>query len=252
MLDPAITSCVVFGSLFSAAWIGIRLRARLPQHHLCSETKDAVRIGMGSVATMAALVLGLLVASTKSAYDTEKSEVMQMAAKLVFLDQVLENYGPESAETRGMLKEATRAAVERIWPEARTQSGTMAPDKTWSRELPRAIQKLAPKDELQQAFKSQAVSLANDLGQMRWLLFEQMDSAISVPLLVIMVFWLALTFVSVGLFAPPNGTALAAQVLAALSVAGAVFLILELDQPFHGIVRISSHPMVSALNHLSK
>jgi hypothetical protein len=130
------------------------------------------------------------------------------------------------------------------------EAGTVAPDKSWNRTLPQAIQKLLPKDDAQRAFKSQATTLANELGQMRWLLFEQMDSAISVPLLAIMVFWLALTFMSVGLFAPANATAISAQLLGALSVAGAVFLILELDQPFDGLVKISSHPMTNALEHL--
>jgi nitric oxide reductase large subunit len=85
---------------------------------------------------------------------------------------------------------------------------------------------------------------------MRWLLFEQMESSISYPLLTIMVFWLALTFLSAGLFAPANGTVITAQATAALAVAGAIFLILELDHPFDGFVRISSEPMLNALKQL--
>jgi hypothetical protein len=224
----------------------------LPEHHLSDETKEAVRIGMGSVATMAALVLGLLVASTKSAYDTEKAEVIQMSAKAVYLDQLLANCGPAAAESRELLRHAVRSALLRMWPESQAGQGIPAPGTVWSRELPQAIQRIATSDDAQRTFKSQAASLANELGQMRWLLFEQMESSISVPLLLIMVFWLALTFISVGLFAPPNGTVITAQFLAALSVAGAIFLILELDQPFDGLVKISNHPMLNALNHLTK
>jgi hypothetical protein len=251
MLNPALTSALVLGSLFGAATLGMRLRARLPDHHLSDETKEAVRIGMGSVATMAALVLGLLVAST-SAYDTEKAEVIQMAAKVTYLDQLLANCGPPAAESREVLQRAMRSALLRIWPEAEVGQGTPAPASVWSQDLPQAIQRIAASDDAQRTFKSQAASLANELGQMRWLLFEQMESSISVPLLLIMVFWLALTFISVGLFAPPNGTVVTAQFLAALSVAGAIFLILELDQPFGGLIKISSHPMVNALKHLAK
>lgn len=252
MLNPTLTACLVLGSLFGAAALGMRLRARLPDHHLSDETKEAVRIGMGSVATMAALVLGLLVASTKGAYDTEKAEVIQMSAKVIYLDQLLANCGPPAAESRDLLQRAMRSALVRIWPESAIATGTPAPATIWSRELPQAIQRIATTDDAQRTFKSQAAALANDLAQMRWLLFEQMESSISVPLLFIMVFWLALTFISVGLFAPPNGTVITAQFLAALSVAGAIFLILELDQPFGGLVKISSRPVVNAVTHISK
>ncbi len=249
-MNTTLTTLAVFGCLFGSTAFGMLLRSRLPNHHLSAEAKETVRIGMGSVATMAALVLGLLVASTKGAYDNEKSEIIQMAGRIAYLDQSLANYGPDAAAAREVLKRATQAAIARIWPREVAGSHTTAPSKAWGEQLPQAIQKLAPVNDSQREFKSQAALLANELGQMRWVLFEQMESSISLPLLVIMVFWLGLTFVSVGLFAPTNATVVTAQLLAALAVAGAVFLILELDQPFTGIVRISSHPMVSALSNL--
>jgi hypothetical protein len=118
--------------------------------------------------------------------------------------------------------------------------------------LPRAIQRIPVNDDAQRAFRTQAAALANDVGQMRWLLYEQTQSSISLPLLLVMAFWLALTFLNVGLFAPPNATVVAAQALAALAVAGAVFLILELDQPFRGVFRISDRPMLNALSQMAK
>src|SRR5437667_12192407 len=99
-MSSTITAAIVFACLFGAGLLGMCVRAALPEHHLTADTKDAVRIGMGLVATMAALVLGLLVASTKGAYDTQKSEVSQMAAKIVFLVRLLEKYGYESAKSR--------------------------------------------------------------------------------------------------------------------------------------------------------
>jgi hypothetical protein len=232
--------------------LGLRLRAWVPGHHLSPETKDAVRVGMSSVATMAALVLGLLVATTKSAFDVQKAEVIQMASKVTYLDQVLANCGPQSAESRQLLRRAVQSAVWRIWPEAAVGQDTPAPASIWSQDLPRAIQRIPVSDDAQRAFKTQAAALANDVGQMRWLLFEQTQSSISFPLLLIMAFWLALTFLSVGLFAPPNATVIAAQALAALAVAGAIFLILELDQPFRGVFTISHRPMMDALSRMVK
>lgn len=232
--------------------LGFKLRRRLPDEHLCDKTKDAVRIGMGSVGTMAALVLGLLVASTKGTYDTEKSEIIQLAAKLMALDQALINYGPDSAECRNVLRVAALAGLVRIWPDAKVDQSALAPTRVWNSDLPLAIQRLDPKTDAQRTFKSQAAQIAADLGQMRWLLFEQAQSSISTPLLVIMVFWMAMTYVSVGLFAPANTTVVTAQLLAALAVAGALFLILELDAPFSGLIRISDEPMRNALQLLEK
>ncbi len=253
-LNPGLISLAVFAVLFGASLFGLRLRHRLPEHHLGTDTKDAVRLGMGSVATMAALVLGLLVASTKSAYDAEKDEVIQMSAKAIWLDRLLLNYGPAADECRTLVKSAAHSALMRVWPDAQAQKHhqLLDPGAVWSRDLPLAIQKLTPQTDAQRTFKDQAAATAADLGLMRWLLFEQTQSSISAPLLVIMVFWMALTYASIGLFAPPNGTAVAAQFLAALAVAGALFLILELDSPFSGLVRISSEPMLNALQEISK
>jgi hypothetical protein len=251
-MNPHLIAALVFGCVFATTLLGMRLRATLPEHHLSTDTKDAVRIGMGLVATMAALILGLLVASAKGSYDTEKSEVTQMAAKIAFLDGVLVNYGPETQPARQVLRQAVEGAIARIWAEAAIGRGPADPGSVWSEALPKAIQKLAAQDDAQRTFKAQAAALATDLGQMRWLLFEQTGTSLSTPLLVVVVAWLAIIFGSVGLFAPPNPTAIGALMLAALSVAGAIFLILELDQPFGGLIQISNQPMLNALSQLPK
>src|SRR5436305_5119948 len=119
-MNSTVAGAIVFACLFGAGLLGMRLRAALPEHHLTADTRDAVRIGMGLVATMAALVLGLLVASTKGAYDTQKSEVSQMAAKIVFLDRVLANYGSETAETRDLLRGSVGSAINRMWPDKKS------------------------------------------------------------------------------------------------------------------------------------
>src|SRR5437870_13874997 len=119
-MDSAIIAAIVFACLFGAGLLGVRVRAMLPENHLNSDTKDAVKVGMGLVATMAALVLGLLVASTKGAYDAQKGEVTQMAAKIVFLDRVLANYGPETAKTRELLRGSVGSAINRMWPDKKS------------------------------------------------------------------------------------------------------------------------------------
>jgi hypothetical protein len=241
----------VFACLFGAGLLGVRVRAALPEDHLSTDTKDAVKVGMGLVATMAALVLGLLVASTKGAYDTQKSEVAQMAAKIVFLDRVLANYGSESAESRDLLRRTVGSAINRMWPGRKaSQAAQLDPSATSGEAFFNSIQQLSPQNDAQRSLKSQAVQVATDVGQMRWLLFEQTETSISVTMLIILIAWLAIIFMSAGLFAPPNATVVIALMLAAVSVAGAIFLILELDMPFDGLIQISQRPMRNALTHL--
>lgn len=251
-MNPYFVAPIVFACVFASTLLGMRLNAALPEHHLSADTKEAVRIGMGLVATVAALILGLLVASAKGSYDTEKGEVTQMAAKVAFLDRVLLNYGPETEPARTLLRQAVDGAIFRIWAEAAIGKDPADPGSAWSEALPKAIQKLAPLDDAQRIFKSQAAAVTTDLGQLRWLLYEQTDSSISMPLRIVVVSWLAIIFGSVGLFAPPNPTAVGALMLAALAVAGAIFLILELDQPYGSLIQISNQPMLNALNHLAK
>jgi hypothetical protein len=241
----------VFGSLFGSALLGMRIRAWLPGHHLSPEAKDSVRVAMATVATMAALVLGLLVASTKGTYDAERNETTQLAARIIYLDRMLAMYGPETAEARSELRQATEAMVARMWPEEK-KAVELEPSDKWSDVLPRAIYSLSPKDDVQRAIKAQAAKIVDDLGQMRWLLYEQTESSISTAMLFVVVVWLGVLFLSIGLFAPPNGTVVMALMLSAVSVSGAIYLILELDIPYGGLISISSKPMLLALNHLGR
>jgi hypothetical protein len=250
-VNDTIIGALVFACLFGAGLLGLRVRAALPEDHRSTETKDAVKVGMGLVATMAALVLGLLVASTKGSYDTQKNEVIQMAAKTVFLDRVLANYGSETAESRDILRQSVGSAIDHMWPDKKSsQAAQLDPSVSSGEAFFNSIQKLSPQNDVQRSLKSQATQIATDLGQMRWLLFEQTETSISVTMLIVLISWLAIIFMSAGLFAPPNATVVIALMLAALSISGAIFLILELDSPFDGVIQISKRPMHNALIHL--
>ncbi|MGB7748317.1 MAG: hypothetical protein WBN75_13635 [Verrucomicrobiia bacterium] len=175
-----------------------------------------------------------------------------MAGKAAFLDRVLALYGPGAAEARVELRRAVEGAITRLWPENKLQTAQLAPKPAGGEAFYDAMQQLEPQNDGQRSLKSQALAIAFDLGQMRWLLFEQAGSSISTLLLVIVVFWLAILFFSFGLFGPSNSTAIAALLVAALSVSCAIFLILELDQPFGGLIRISSEPMRNVASHLAQ
>jgi hypothetical protein len=249
-MNPSHVSLIVFACVFGAALLAMRLRAALPEHHLTGDTKDTVKLTMALVATMTALVLGLLVSSAKAAFDTQRTAVIQMAGKAAYLDRVLAHYGPEATEARATLRQALEGALAQIWPASPGQDAQLAPNLARSDALYDAIQKLAPQNDASRAAKTQALAIGADLSQMRWLLFEQASTSIATPLVVIVVCWLAILFFSFGLFGPSNSTAVAALLVGALSVSGAIFLILELDRPFGGLISISSQPVLNALSQL--
>src|SRR5215470_3938357 len=117
---------IVFACVFGGALLGMLLRGLLPDRHLSADSKDVVRLGMGLLATMAALVLGLLIASAKGSYDTQRGEVTQMAANVVLLDRVLAHYGPESKDARDLLRRYVAQVLEQMWPT--TGAGSTALD----------------------------------------------------------------------------------------------------------------------------
>jgi hypothetical protein len=207
---------------------------------------------MGMVVTMTALVLGLLVASAKNFYDTQSNELTQMSASVILLDRVLAHYGPETKEARDLLRGAVAKTLDLIWHQGNQQDSQMAPTAAGGEILYDKIQALSPKNDTQHALQAQASSMAIDLGKLRWLMFEQGSTSVSIPLLAVLISWLVIVFASFGLFAPPNLTVIATLFLCALSVSGAIFLILEMYSPFQGLMQISSAPLRNALAHLGQ
>jgi len=240
----------VFGCLVGSVLVGITIRGLLPQAHLSTETKDAVKVAMGLVATMSALVLGLLVSSAKSSYDIQRTEVIQMAAKISFLDRVLTAFGPEAAGVRAQLRRMVEESIQQMWPAAMRQPIDRNANIQEGNLLYGALQHLSPQNDAQTALKSHATTQAVDLAQLRSLLTAQSVPSVSETMLIIVVSWLVVIFVGFSVIAPRNATAILALMLSALAVSGAIFLILELDQPFGGFIGISSEPMVNALHQL--
>ena len=252
-MSPLTIGVIVFACVFSGGMLGMFLRSALPEHHLSEESKDTIKVGIGLIATMAALVLGLLVATAKASFDTKSSELTEMSANTVLLDRVLAHYGPETKTARELLRGAVTLLFERVWPPPKaSQTARLEPAMGRGEDFYDAIQALSPKDEAQSGLKNEALNIAIDLGKLRWLLFEQSSSSISTVFLIVVVFWLTIIFMSFGLFAPYNLTVVITLLVCAMSVAGAIFLILELDQPFGGLIQISSAPIQSALAHLGK
>jgi hypothetical protein len=251
-MNSIVVSLIVFACVFGGALFGMLLRSALPQHHLSADSKDVVKLGMGLVATMSALVLGLLVASAKSSYDAQSGALTEMSSKVVLLDRVLAHYGPETKGVRDLLRGTIADFLDRTWQKDRASSSQMEAPSGSGEILIDKIQDLSPQDDRQRALQAQAVSIVMGLGQTRWLQFAQSITSISMPLLVMVVFWLATLFLGFGLFAPRNGTVVSSLFLTALSVSGAILLILEMYTPYGGLIQISSAPLRAALTQLGK
>jgi hypothetical protein len=251
-MNSTLIALIAFASIFAAALLAMRLRAALPDHHLSAETKDSVRVGMGLVATMTALLLGLLVASAKGSYDAQRANVIQIAAKVGFLERVLTVYGPEADPARELLRREVESVIPRLWPDKQSGGAPTNPTAAQAQAMYDSLQKLAPQNEEQRSLKKQALKTAIDLSKTLWLLAAEKEPSIVAPLLVAVVLWLAVLFFSFGLFAPANKTVVAALLIVALSVSSALFLMLELDRPFDGVIQISSAPLRNVLSQIGR
>ena len=251
-MAPTILSCIVFACISGGALLGVFLRSKLPEHHLSGETKDVVRLGTGLVATMAALVLGLLIASANSTYDTQSTQINQLTAKIILLDNILAQYGEETKATRDQLRRAVTTLADRIWRENALGSTKQASfDASAASEAAYArLLQLSPRDDTQRSLKDRAIQRSTDIAQTRLLLFAQASNSIPMPFLVVLTFWLTMIFASFSLFAQPKPVVIASLFICALSAASGIFLILELSHPFTGLMQISSEPLREALSPL--
>lgn len=246
------TAALAFAFVFGGSLVGLSLRSLLPDHHRSTESKDVVKLGMGLLATMAALVLSLLISSAKGSYDRQSTEVTQLAANVVLLETVLVHYGPEAMGARDVLRRSVAEALGQMWPSDGSKPGAPTPSETGRAGLYEAIHALSPQSDGQRTLRMEALRITTDLGRTRSSLVAQAGSSIPLPFLVILISWITLIFMSFGLFAPANATVIATLLVCALSVSGAIFLILELDQPSRGFIQVSSAPLRSALTSLGR
>ena len=242
-----IPAVIIFVLTVGGILVGTLLRRALPEDHLSNEVKDVVRLGVGLTATMAALVLGLLIAAAKSSFDTQTGQVRQITADLILLDNILAQYGADARPVREQIRSTVGPFADRLWREK--ESVIRGPFETNGTEeqVYLGIQKLAAQDNVQRSLQSRAVQVSNDLAQARFLLFVESENLIPTPFLAVLAFWLLIIFASFSLFSPLNVTVITFLFLFALSASCAIFLILQLSRPFTGVMMISSVPLRNAL-----
>jgi len=248
-----LVAVLAFGCIFGAAILGFITQRFVPGNHFSSESRDAAKLGAGLVATLAALMLGLLISSTKGTFDQVNNLINQVAANYVHLDRSLADYGPETAPLRAELRDALQAKLQTIWPEE-SKSEAILPHETKSRyeHIAEEITLLKPVTAYQSLLQSGSLQLADQLVQERWLVEVIGEGSVPPLLMVIPVVWVSFLTFLYALFAPRNATVLAVLLVCSLSIAGAIFLIDEMAGPLDGYIKIPSAPLRLALEQLGK
>ena len=246
-MNSTLIAVIVFVFVFGGALAGVAIR--VPTHHQDTDTKDVVKLVMGLVATISALVLSLLIASAHGSYDVQESEVQQLGAQLVLLDEVFAHYGPETKEARAQLRRMVKAETARLWPDAGAARVAVRTAQNYvpTEDLFDTVARLTPSSEAQRSAQARALQLMTTMGTTIRLLHQQAGGSLSWPFFVVLVFWLVVLFAGFGLYARRNATVIAALFVGALTVAGAIFLILEMNRPYSGLMEISSAPIRDAL-----
>lgn len=250
--------CIVFACVFGGALLGIFFRAVLPEHHLSEKSNTIIKLGMGLIGTMAALVLALLISGAQSSFREQRGELAQMSANIIFLDRILADYGTETKEVRDLFRRSVADMLDQMWPPDSSRPAQLDPiteARARGGFLYNKIQSLTPHSDAQRSLQTQALSLSFNLVQARLLILTQQVKSVPVAYLIVlavMVFWFTTIFFSFGLYAPTNATVIATLLVCALSVAVAIFLLVELNTPFQGLLRMPSDALRIALDHLGQ
>ena len=253
-MNSTVVAAAVFGCTLLGALTGLALHRRLPADHLDTDSKDVVKLVMGLIATVAALVLGLLISSAHRSFEAQGAEVQQIGVHLFQLDRALEHFGTDAIDARKLLHDIVAAEIAYA---ATSDGAGVATNKPLQAqkaavELIDKITNLSPRTDAQRYMQSQALRLLSGLADTRLLLNEQARGSLAWPFLVVLVFWLTVLFLGFGLLARQNPTVVTALFLGALCVAGAIFLILELNQPYGGVMQIPIDPIRNAFIQMGK
>jgi hypothetical protein len=242
------------GCIFGGALLGMWLRKVVPERHLDAASRDTIKLGAGLLATLAALVLGLLVSSAKASFDAMNTGIAQAGAKILLVDHMLADYGPETKDVREQLRNIVASSIDRIWPGKGGMGGLHAMESLddAGKLYEAKLRELTPKNDFQKSRLAQALQISDDVLQTRLLLMEGEQTTLPATFIVVLIFWLTALFISFGLFAPPNGMMFAVLLICALSVSSAIFLILEMNRPLDGFIKASNAPLRKAVELIGK
>jgi hypothetical protein len=252
-VKDVLIGVVVLAIIFGGSMLGMFLGKVLPDPHMGTESRDAIRAIMAMLGTLSAVVLGLLTGSSISSLAEKEGELRSAGVQFIMLDRTLLEYGPETAPIRALAKDLLAQRIDQIWPEeGGSVSLTALSSGAGINLVQRDLFELSPRTERQQWLRSNALETTNTIAQSRWTTVEQIGSRFPWAFFVVVVAWLAVIFASFGLFAPRNASVIAALLVAAIALAGPIFMMLEMDQPYGGLVKIPSTSLRVALDQMGR
>ena len=251
-MSAFVVALAVLACVYGAGLAGMFLRTRLSDHHLSDASKDVIRLVMALIATLSALVLGLLIASAKGSHETLNQDFIQNTAKVVLLDDALAQYGPEASGIRTSLKTALAQRVAELTSKDPPAKMALTPKEALRTmyALERSVRALSPSNDAQRGLQAKALGLISDIALGRWMSIEHEHNTVPGPFLVVLVFWLSAMFTSFGLFAPRNAVTIAGTFVGALSLSAAIYLIEAMNSPLEGLLAVSRAPLEVALAQL--
>jgi Protein of unknown function (DUF4239) len=247
-LSAVDVALIAFASILASTAIGLMMRYWLPEEHLTGDSKEVIRLATALIGTMAAVVLALLFASTRNSFQDTDNNVGRMTTSVIQLDHVLQEYGPEGRPLREALRRDIVSIVASIWQDA----AAVQPDaRAGQVTVLTMLRQMTPANPLQGALQARALSVSGDLEQMRLTLIAQPTDSLSKPFVTVLVLWLCFIFLSFSMSAKANTTLVVVLVVCAFAASSAIYLILELQQPFDGLLQIPNAALRNALGPLS-
>ncbi len=261
LMEPLTISLITFACVFGGTLVGMLLRMTIPERDFNQEAQDVLKLALGLILTMNALVLGLLISTAKASYDTKRGLLAQIAADVILADRSLVLYGSDAQAARIALRELVTGLTEQVQsvhdlshenssPKLKVNSSVKV--KIGAADFYQIVRGLSPRDDAQRALKAELLRISMQVAQIRASALTQQSTTIPVPFLIVLIFWLTVVFIGFGLFAPTNLTVLSALSVCALCVAAAIFLVVAMDEAFVGIMRISTEPLRNALAVIGK
>jgi hypothetical protein len=248
-----LIAVIILTLVFGAALAGMAVGARLPDHHRSDASHNVVSVSMAVVGTLTALVLGLLLSIANTSFGTKQQQLISVSTDLLRIDQLLRGYGPEADRARAALRQYAASKLADMFPAdggpPDTENDATA---TLLVETGRMVLELTPANAHQRWIQGQVLGAAGNISQTRWQLAEESRVAVPTALLVLLVFWLVLLFGSYGLFAPRHATTIVVLFLSIVAAAGAILLIIDLEHPSSGLIRLSADPLQHAVAMLNR
>jgi hypothetical protein len=240
-MDEVLVAALIFVCLLAASLGSLAYGGRLPARYRDDDTQNVVRLIAGLFSIMTSLVLGLMINSAKNTLESVDRNIHAFAAELIVLDRTLRQYGPEAADTRQrLLRYADRAA------HSARHEDPMVADRVSERlldDVGASLKALTPADAERTALMQSARQTLQKIVDLRWIIVGQAEGMIPAPILVMVVAWLMLIFASFGYRAPRNALVVSGLALSSLLMAGALYLILDMDSPFSGPIQVASKPL---------